>query len=73
MSFLSEREILPNNRIPIAEDGCGNYFLLSVESNDKEAMFYLERELEEQFRFADSLVEFLDGLTFHPEDPTQTQ
>src|SRR5204863_5616417 len=76
MQILMGSEQLPAHRIPIADDGLGNYVMLSVDRADFGRVYFEDHELPQednselnsQFLIADTLEEFLEGLTYDPED-----
>lgn len=68
MELLSETDQLPVERVPVAQEGCGNVLMLSVGKDDFGAFYYWDHELQADCQIADSFEAFLEGLTALPPD-----
>jgi hypothetical protein len=59
-SLVSEIEGFPRETIPLAEDGCGNYFYLSLRSG---GVFFWDHEIDGgDTALASTLAEFISAL-----------
>lgn len=53
--------------LPIGRDGGGNQIYLDLDTHPASVWLYLHDEDEARIRLADSLGDFLDGLTINPD------
>lgn len=61
-SLMDSNQLLPN-KVPFAQEGCGNIIMLSVDPREPGGVSYWDHELQTDFAIADSFEQFLDGLT----------
>jgi len=60
VSLVSEIEGFPRETIPLAEDGCGNYFYVSLRSG---GVFFWDHEIDDgDTKVASTLAEFVSAL-----------